>query len=75
MIEWAGSTNIQEVLLNLISIKYVDETKSKDTGPSFSHMQSRLHSWWDYSGNLLDKKKSTMVGGLYSTGQQVFPKC
>ena len=38
MIDLAGSTNIQEVLLNLISIKYMDETKSKDTGPSFSHM-------------------------------------
>ena len=42
MIDWAGSTNIQEVLLNLISIKYLDKTKSKDTGPSFSHIHRSI---------------------------------
>lgn len=70
MIDWAGSTNIQEVLLNLISIKYLDKTKSKDTGPSFSHIHGSILgiTFYIFSG-----KKSTIrvMGGLYSAGQQV----
>ena len=48
MIDWAGSTNIQDVLLNLIPIEEIAETKSQDTVLMSCRSYSWLHSWWDY---------------------------
>ena len=85
MIEWAGSTNIQEVLLNLISIKYL-ETKSEDTilkalGPThiYGCILGEIILAGRYQAIFWIKKSNRIllgggVGGLYSTGQQVLPR-